>query len=232
MNISPDGKTVRFKTEPKELFEVERSGAKPNTVRILNVYEANQIERESPTKIIIQNQKEAFLRTLTDIHFNYKVPGWIIAIFSWVNEQHHHTLSHEEQDPLAHTMSLDYSEQVRADTEEIRPHVHPMHTFGGEPYEDLPTSPILLPTALIADLMRNRRTKTLPEFIAELLIRYDTHHEKQVRDGFVEINISEQTLRQIQSIAHGRTLNMVIHELYERYLDAEESGKLHGQMRI
>jgi hypothetical protein len=79
-------KTVRFKTDPESLFEAEKSGAKPNTVRILDAYEADLIRCNPPTKIIIQHQQEIFQRTLTDINLNYNVLGKVIAIFSWTNE--------------------------------------------------------------------------------------------------------------------------------------------------
>lgn len=39
MKISHDSKRVTFKTEPRELFETEKFGAKPNTVRILDINE-------------------------------------------------------------------------------------------------------------------------------------------------------------------------------------------------
>ena len=86
MNISYDGSTVSFKTEPEELFLAEKSGAKLNTVRILDVSEANQIKCP-PKKIIIQYQQEIFLRQLTHICIAGEALGKAIVIFSWANER-------------------------------------------------------------------------------------------------------------------------------------------------
>lgn len=228
MNISPDGRTVRFKTEPKELFEVEKSGAKPNTVRIIDTYEADRIQHKPPKKIIIQHQQEIFLRTLTDIHLNYDVLGKVIAIFSWTNEKHYRTTLNEDSDPKAHTMSLD----------------------------DL--SPILLPKGLIHDLGRHRRNRSHAEFISDLLDKHIMSsplttekpstlgpHSVPIEPGdhnirpeeamppaetillsedpsidksFVAITVSKGTLGLLQSIAHGRSMNSVIKELYEVYM--------------
>lgn len=90
MSISPDGMTVRFITEPEGLFEAEKTGAKPNTVRLLDAFEADLIRRNPPTKIIIQHQQEVFLRDLTHIH-ETAVLGKFIVVFSWTNAPHQHT---------------------------------------------------------------------------------------------------------------------------------------------
>jgi hypothetical protein len=86
MNISPDGVTVRFKTEPEELFLTEKSGAKSNTVRILDLDEWKRIKACPPKKIIIQHEREIFLRTLTNISRVGVLLGKVVAVFSWVNE--------------------------------------------------------------------------------------------------------------------------------------------------
>ena len=113
MKISPDGTTVSFKTEPEELFLAEKSGDKPNTVRILDALEADFIKREPPTKIIIQYQQEIFQRTITNISGGV-IYGKDIVIFSWTNEEHHHTIfNNTGRDPCAHTMSFD---EVAAET--------------------------------------------------------------------------------------------------------------------
>lgn len=85
MNISPDGVTVRFKTEPEELFLAEKSGAKPNTVRIMEASEADQIQ-DPLKRILIQHQQELFLRTLSHLYITGDVLGKVIVAFSWTNE--------------------------------------------------------------------------------------------------------------------------------------------------
>jgi len=87
MNISPDGKTVRFKTEPEALFLAEKSGAKPNTVRIIDAYEVEQLRIHEPEKIIVQHQQEIILRTITHVYVSDMVLGKYIAIFSWTNDK-------------------------------------------------------------------------------------------------------------------------------------------------
>jgi hypothetical protein len=50
-----------------------------------------------------------------------------------------------------------------------------------------------------------------------------------IDERFAAITISNGTLALLQSIAHGRTMNMVIKELYERYMciQAKERGPRH-----
>ena len=86
MNISYDRTTVSFKTEPEELFEAEKSGAKSNTVRILDLDEWRSLKNR-PQKIIIQHQQEVFLRDITNIHFGGVILGKVIAIFSWQHKE-------------------------------------------------------------------------------------------------------------------------------------------------
>jgi hypothetical protein len=148
MNITPDGETVRFKTGPESLFEAEKSGAKPNTVRILDAYEADLIRRNPPTKIIIHDQQESFTRTLSHIHLNYNVLGKVIAIFSWTNEN-------KEDDTPAETCQV--------------------------------------------------------------------IEKPSIDERFAAITISNGTLALLQGIAHGRTMNMVIKELYEAYTGSRGS---------
>jgi hypothetical protein len=160
MNISHDGVTVRFKTEPEELFLAEKSGAKSNTVRIIDNDEYEMLNARTPKKIIIQYQEEIFLRTLTNLHFA-KLFGKVIVIFSWANEKHHHSMPEQDPDQEAHIHSMPY--------------------------------------------------------------------EPSIDERFVAITISKGMHSLIQSIAHGRTMNMVIQELYERYMFqiSEERGPLH-----
>jgi hypothetical protein len=96
MNISPDGVTVRFKTEPEDLFLSEKSGAKPNTVRIIDHYERQQLEKKLPQKIIIQYRQEIILRTITNVYVSEKILGKYLAIFSWIDEKHHHLAARYE----------------------------------------------------------------------------------------------------------------------------------------
>lgn len=148
MNISPDGVTVRFKTETEDLFYSEKSGAKPNTVRIIDSYERQQLKKELPHKIIIQHGEEIFLRTVTHVYVSEMVLGKYIAIFSWTNEKHHHPIPNEDPDPKAHTMSLDEAREPSIDTSQTA---------------------ILIPRTLLADLNWHRDKDTLPEFISKLL---------------------------------------------------------------
>jgi hypothetical protein len=144
MNISPDGFTVRFKTEPEEFFFAEKSGAKPNIVRILDVLEADQIKQDPPKKIIIQYEQEVFLRTLTHICIAGEALGKVIVIFSW----DHAILDEKDLDHKAHIM---------------RPNE------AGEPPIDMSQTAILIPRTLIADLNWHRGKDSLPEFISKLL---------------------------------------------------------------
>lgn len=86
MKISHDGTTVSFKTEPEELFQLEKSGAKSNTVRILDYDEYQQLKKSNPKKIIIQYQQEIFFRTITNIYVTEDVLGKVIVVFSWTNK--------------------------------------------------------------------------------------------------------------------------------------------------
>lgn len=86
MKISHDGTTVSFKTKPEELFQLEKSGAKSNTVRILDYDEYQQLKKSNPKKIIIQYQQEIFLRTITNIYVTEDVLGKVIVVFSWTNK--------------------------------------------------------------------------------------------------------------------------------------------------
>jgi hypothetical protein len=160
MNISPDGTTVTFKTAPKELFLAEKSGAKSNTVRILDIEEYELLLAHTPIKIIIQYQQEIFLRTLTNLHFA-KLFGKVIVIFSWTNEEHSVSFEHGD-------LSVGPQEE-------------------------------------------------------------EEEEEPSIDERFAAITISNGTLALLQSIAHGRTMNMVIKELYEEYMctRAKEWGPRH-----
>lgn len=139
MKISYDRTTVRFKTEPEELFLAEKSGVKSNTVRILDAFEADQIKCNPPKKIIIQYQQEIFQRTLTHICIAGEAFGKVIVIFSWQGNEKHN--------PFKHIPGID--KQSSAD------------------------------------------------------------------DASTAVTVSRNLHRLLQSIAHGRSLNSVIQELYE-----------------
>jgi hypothetical protein len=148
MNISHDGITVSFKTEPEELFLAEKSGAKPNTVRIIDKDEYEMINTHPPKKIIILYQEEIFLRTLTNLHFA-KLFGKAIVIFSWAHEKHSVSFEH-----------------------------------------------------------------------GDLSVESQQEAESLIDERFTAVTISNGTLALLQSIAHGRTMNMVIKELYEAFMYA------------
>jgi hypothetical protein len=193
MKISHDGTTVGFKTEPKELFEAEKSGAKPNTVRILDIDEYHQLRKANPKKIIVQYQQEIFLRTIINLHVTEGVFGKVIVVISWTNEKHHHQVQRETvpHGPGDHTQSL------------VGPHSVPVepgpHNLSAVYVPDVPTTPpickcanckgneieddfhvhttgldelapVLLPRTLIHDLGRFRQDGSHADFIRKLLL--------------------------------------------------------------
>lgn len=87
MKISHDKTTVSFKTEPEEFFFAEKSGAKPNIVRILDKDEYQQLRKADPKKITIQYEQEVFLRILTHICTAGEALGKVIVIFSWQHKE-------------------------------------------------------------------------------------------------------------------------------------------------
>jgi hypothetical protein len=184
MNISPDGVSVRFKTEPKELFEAEKLGTKPNTVRILDIDEYHQLRKRNPKKIIIQYQQEIFLRTITNIHATKNVFGKVIVVISWTNEKHHHSSTvgpHSVPvEPGAHNMSIMPS--ICKCTNCIR---GMRENRDNEPTDVAPRSPdelapVLLPRTLIHDLGRFRQDGSHADFIRKILLE---HLNKLVEEG-------------------------------------------------
>ena len=148
MSISPDGKTVSFKTDTDDLFMAEKSGAKPNTVRIIDSYEHEQLKKKLPHKIIIQHEQEIILRTLSHVYVSDMILGKYLAIFSWLPKFHRYSVS---EDPVQKA--------------------HIMNPRGpGEPPID---------------------------------------------EDFTAVTISRNLLHSLELIAHGRSINMVIRELYE-----------------
>lgn len=190
MNISPDGVTVRFKTEPESLFEVEKSGAKPNTVRILDdQYEYQQLKKGNPKRIIIQHQQEIFLRAITNIHVTENVFGKVIVIFSWARLETHQQIDEEQPlDVQAINVSLSLIEKLDA-------------CRGSETYD-----------GLISGLIKA---------------------EPPIDETFVTVTISKLTQKLLHSIAHGRSINTVIRELYQIYINklAEEGAALRPQIQ-
>jgi len=154
MNISPDGKTVSFKTiNDDALFNVEKSGAKPNTVRIIDQSDREKLRKQLPEKILIQGHDEIFLRTLTNIHVSEIILGKYLAVFSWTNTGHQHVISVPcNDDPLAHSMHIDL----------VEPEIKTLE------------SGITLPRTLIADLDWYRGKDTYSAFISKMLIAYTT----------------------------------------------------------
>ena len=171
MNISPDGVTVRFKTEPEDLFMAEKSSAKPNTVRILDIDEYHQLRKHNPKKIIIQHQQEVFLRTITNIHATKGVFGKVIVVISWTNEEHHHAMP-IEPGPGDHNMRLDPTGVCLRNGETATETVK-SDAAGAAPI-DLSQIAILIPRTLLAGLNLQRRTTPIPEFISKLLEEYRT----------------------------------------------------------
>ena len=222
MNISPDGMTVRFKTEPESLFEAEKSGAKQNTVRIMDVYEADQIRRKPPKKIFIQHQQEIFLRTLTHIHFNYNVLGKVIVIFSWTNEKHHHPIPGDTE-PCAsckHSQSLDEPIYLRSGEkttgtvtlsiteEETSPSVGP-HSVPVEP----------------GDHNLDPDRSTSPDKVAGVI----PSSEAPSIDESVVVIITKRMFETLRNFRHGCSITYIVQELYDFYCTkhAEDEGPLH-----
>lgn len=107
MKIDHDGTTVTFKTEPEELFLAEKSGAKSNTVRFLDLDEWRLSKKSNPKKIIVQYKQEIFLRTLTSIYFGGVVLGKVLAIFSWQSNEKHNPFKHIPGIDFKHIPSID-----------------------------------------------------------------------------------------------------------------------------
>jgi len=167
MKISYDGKRVTLKTEHDDLFEAEKSGAKPNTVRIINSSDREELRKHLPQKILIQSQEEIFLRTLTNVYVSDKVLGKYLAVFSWTNEKHPlYTARENDSDPGAHIICTDEEPQI-----------------------DMSQTAILIPRSLLIDLNRSRGDETLPAFISKLLESHTQlpHSHSALLDLFLEM---------------------------------------------
>ena len=202
MNISYDGTSVSFKTEPEELFEAEKSGAKPNTVRIVDQDKYLRLVKANPKKIFIQHQQEIFLRTITHVHATEGVFGKVIVVISWRNEEHHHVVTRGTvpHGPGDHTQSLDgpHSVHVEPGPHNLSPDYIPDvpatpaicrcidcirgidRVMGNEIKDELPVhttsldelAPVLLPRTLIYDLGRFRQDGSHADFIRKLLLEH------------------------------------------------------------
>ena len=224
MKINYNGTTVTFKTESKELFEVEKSGAKSNTVRILDTDEWRQLKKpdsNGPKMIITQYQQEIFLRHLTNVYLGGVILGKCIVIFSW-----------EPKGRYGH------SQRIKEHPSGLRDHNMSLDEL----------SPILLPRSLIHDLGTHRRNRSHAEFIFDLLDEHIIFQATEQRahrlgqeeampaaetsppseESFAAITVSKGTLGLLQSIAHGRTMNMVVNELYETCMYQRE-GKTENE---
>jgi len=224
MKISYDGKRVTLKTEHDDLFEAEKSGAKPNTVRIIDADEYKQLKKHKPKKIIIQHQQEIFVRTITYVYVSEQILGKYLTIFSWnPSPKSHPELEATDHGFEAHTIGLDQEPQI-----------------------DLTQSSILLPRTLIHELIDLAGDRPLPELIASMLNEYNkpeqesTDHEAHNvnselaaattgTQGFRVIFVSKQMLHLLETIGHGRSMNEIIQELYEEHLyhDSFTKGLLH-----
>jgi hypothetical protein len=117
MNIGPDGNSVRFQTKSKELFEAEKSGAKSNTVRIMDLEEWRLLRKCDPKKIIIQHQQEIFLRTITNIHYGGVLLGKVLGIISWQGNERHNPFKHiqgiDKSEPPLYVQAINISLPLR-----------------------------------------------------------------------------------------------------------------------
>ena len=148
MNISPDGRTVRFKTEEKGTFLAEKTGTMLNTVRIIDDYERKQLEKHQPHKIILQHGQEIILRIITDIWISAEILGHYLAMFSFTNEQHHHHQREQEKEPYAHNQS----------------------TPPGYTYQ--PEQQIVLPVSIVSELKTLACDRTLSELLRSMIKAY------------------------------------------------------------
>jgi hypothetical protein len=191
MKISYDGTTVTFKTEPKELFDSERSGTKPNTVRILDIDEYLQLRKRNPKKIIIQYQQEIFLRSITNIHATKGVFGKVIVVISWrdgnplVSAISPHSVPVE---PGPHNASVDPVPEAPT-TPPISKCTNCIWGLrenrdngltGVAPKSPDELTPVLLPRTLVHDLGRFRQDGSHADFIRKLLI---AHLNKLIEEG-------------------------------------------------
>lgn len=186
MKISHDGKQVMFKTEPEELFETEKSGAKSNTIRILDIDEYHQLRKCNPEKIVVQYKQEIFRRTITNLHVTEGVYGKVIVVISWANSDNKSRKI--TSIPIAKTMRCPDcdGDLLKSRAGELGEcaicHALFYLDLGIENKLD-ELAPILLPRTLIFDLGRHRQGGSHAEFIRELFEMYlDTLREGTMHD--------------------------------------------------
>jgi len=82
--------TVVFKSE-KKMYDLEKSGKKTNTVRVLDRDEMEKLRlsESTPTRIVIKNAvtERGFERDITDISVIGELCGKTIVVFSWKHEE-------------------------------------------------------------------------------------------------------------------------------------------------
>lgn len=233
MNIRLDGMSIFVETKLEELFEAEKSGAKSNIVRIISHAEYRKLKDAAPTKIIIAHRQEGFLRAITNICATGELCSKVVAVISWTNGKHHHpTFNENTPDPFAHTQRLDEEESPIPNDPILLPRTLIQQLLGYRGTEPLDQTIILIPKTLVADLDWERGKTSIPEFISELLKYYVKHAGKgglPFDEKFVCLTISRNLHHLLESIAHGRSMNMVIRELYEasQFAHYKEDGPLH-----
>ena len=86
-----EGNTVIFRSYPS-MYEVEESGVKPNTVRILDFCETSQVienwDKLTHIRIEEVGHDRSFTRELTDITELGELLGKDVFVFSWRHEEY------------------------------------------------------------------------------------------------------------------------------------------------
>ena len=92
------GNTIHFKSDGY-WYAKEKSGKKPNTVRLLDPLQRSQVEQwfstNDPAYIRIVNKDyewESFERILTDVSCVGQIAGYFVYVFSWYQRE----VKHEE----------------------------------------------------------------------------------------------------------------------------------------
>jgi hypothetical protein len=87
------GDTIYFRSKVVD-FDSERHGDKPNTVRVLEKYEADMVidlwydEKLNYIEISdAMDENEKFRRWLTDISRVGEIAGHVLVVFSWKHEE-------------------------------------------------------------------------------------------------------------------------------------------------
>lgn len=83
MTISGD--TIKFASS-EEWYELERSGEKPATLRLLSHAEWNRLMHAAPERILIrrsENDGEAFVRRIRSTHVVGDLLGSVVVLICW-----------------------------------------------------------------------------------------------------------------------------------------------------